>query len=136
RARDKHGRRNLKCPIELLSYFSAYRWPGNIRELENVIERLVVLAPGGEITIEDLPEALTRKRPAFETLQMELSPEGISLESIERQLILQALIRFNWNQTHAAKYLDLSRKKLIYRMEKFDLRSELGDKPQEDPRRG
>ena len=128
-ARVKHGRPNLKLPMNLLPYFTTHRWPGNVRELENLIERLVVLAPSDEITIEDLPETLRYQRPALQTLQMELPTQGISLESIEKELILQALIKFNWNHTQAARYLDLSRKTLIYRMEKFGLRSESSGEP-------
>jgi two-component system NtrC family response regulator len=123
-ARDKQGRPNLKLPMALLPYFSAYRWPGNIRELENVVERLVVLASGDEITFDDLPEPLRKQRPALDTLQMELPAHGISLEAVERELIAQALGRFHGNQTQAARYLNLSRKTLIYRMEKHGLRVE------------
>jgi two-component system NtrC family response regulator len=50
------GRPNLRLPASLLPYFSTHRWPGKVRELENVIERLVVLAPGGEIKVDDLPD--------------------------------------------------------------------------------
>ena len=128
-ARRKHSRPNLRLPGALLPYFSSYRWPGNIRELENVIERLVVLVAGDEISIEDLPETVRNQRPALETLQLDLPAQGISLESVERELIHKALIKFNWNQTKAAQYLDLSRKTLIYRMEKFGLRSEAEEGP-------
>ena len=55
---------------------------------------------------------------------MELPPEGISLEAVERELVMRALHKCNWNQTKAAAYLDISRKVLIYRMEKFALRQE------------
>jgi two-component system NtrC family response regulator len=51
----------------------------------------------------------------------ELPPEGVSLDAVERNLIRKALIKANWNQTQAARYLDLSRKTLIYRMEKFGI---------------
>ena len=122
RSRKQHARPNLKLRVELLPYFCAYRWPGNVRELENLIERLVVLAPTEEIDVNDLPEVLRRQRPPLETLQMELPAHGISLETVEKEIILQALKKFGWNQTHAARYLDLSRKTLIYRMEKFGLR--------------
>jgi two-component system NtrC family response regulator len=53
---------------------------------------------------------------------LDLPPHGISLEAVEKELIVRALEKFNWNQTHAAQYLDLSRKTLIYRMEKFGLK--------------
>ena len=132
KAREKHGRADLRLASNILPYLSNYRWPGNVRELENLIERLVVLASEGEITDEDLPKSIRAQMPALETLQMELPLQGISLESVEKRLIHQALIRFNWNQTRAAQYLDLSRKTLIYRMEKYGLKGEPGAEPREN----
>jgi two-component system NtrC family response regulator len=122
KAKEKQGRANLVLPTRMLPYFSAYTWPGNVRELENIIERIVVLSRGDEITLNDLPDFLRRERPAVEELHLVLPPNGISLEAVEKELIVRALEKFNWNQTHAAQYLDLSRKTLIYRMEKFGLR--------------
>jgi two-component system NtrC family response regulator len=127
--KEQIGRPELSLPESLLGYFSQYRWPGNVRELENVMERLVVLAPRDQISLEDLPDFLRRERPALESIQLELPPEGISLEAVERELVLRALERCNWNQTKAAEYLDISRKVLIYRMEKFGLRPEKGGEP-------
>jgi len=121
KGRQKHGRMDLALSPSALPYFSTHRWAGNVRELENVIERLVVLTRGSEITINDLPDFLRRERPALEELKLELPPQGISLEAVEKELILRALERFNWNQTQAARYLDISRKTLIYRMEKYGL---------------
>lgn len=118
------NRPGLILPPALLPYFSSHRWPGNVRELENVIERLVVLCPGDEVTVTDLPDFLVRERPAMEAIQLELPPQGISIEAVERELVLRALQRFNWNQTKAAEFLDISRKMLIYRMEKFNLRKD------------
>ncbi|MGJ5820675.1 sigma-54-dependent transcriptional regulator [Paludibaculum fermentans] len=117
-------RPDLILPQALLPHFSAYRWPGNVRELENVVERLVVLSPGPEITIGDLPEDLRRQRDPLEAIQLELPPQGISLEAVEKELVLRALQKCNWNQTKAADYLDISRKVLIYRMEKFGLKKD------------
>ncbi len=114
-------------PTRMLPYFSVYTWPGNVRELENIIERIVVLTRGDEITLNDLPDFLRRERPTVEELHLDLPPHGISLEAIERDLIVRALEKFNWNQTHAAQYLDLSRKTLIYRMEKFGLKKDRVD---------
>jgi two-component system NtrC family response regulator len=122
KVREKQGRPDLVLPAALLTRFQDYRWPGNIRELENVIERIVVLARGDEITLADLPDFLRRERPAIDTLQLELPERGISLESVEKELLVRALEKFSGNQTHAAKYLDISRKALIYRMEKYGIR--------------
>lgn len=119
RSKARAGRPNLVLPQALLPYLQAYRWPGNVRELENVIERLVVMCPGEAITFDQLPESLRREKPALDALQLELPAEGISLEAVERELIERALRRFEGNQTRAARYLDISRKTLIYRMEKF-----------------
>lgn len=122
--RARQGRPELTLPPTLLPYFQDHRWPGNIRELENVIERIVVLARGDEIIVSDLPDFLRRERPTAEMLQLELPEAGISLESVEKDLIIRALKKFGGNQTHAARYLDISRKALVYRMEKHGLRRE------------
>jgi DNA-binding NtrC family response regulator len=127
KAKEKQGRPNLVLPTWMLPYFSAYTWPGNVRELENIIERIVVLSRGDEITLNDLPDFLQRERPPMEELHLDLPAHGISLEAVEKELIVRALEKFNWNQTHAAQYLDLSRKTLIYRMEKFGLRRDRAD---------
>lgn len=124
KAKQQQGRPELILPPRLLPYFSGYSWPGNVRELENIIERIVVLSRGDEIALNDLPDFLRRERPMVEALHLDLPPHGISLEAVEKELIMRALEKFNGNQTHAAQYLDLSRKTLIYRMEKFGLRKE------------
>jgi DNA-binding NtrC family response regulator len=121
KAKQKHGLPNLRLPPALVSYFCGYRWPGNIRELENVIERLVVLSVGDEITLHDLPEFLRGEKPGSEGLQLGLPEQGISLEAVEKELIEKALQKFEWNQTKAAGFLDISRRTLIYRMEKHGI---------------
>jgi len=126
KAKHRMGRPDLILPDELLAYFSAYRWPGNVRELENVMERVVVMARGNEITVMDLPRYLREQPSPVEAIRLELPAKGISLEAVERELIVLAVKRFDWNQTQAAQYLDISRKTLIYRMEKFGLAKESG----------
>ena len=126
-AAKKHGRPNLQMPEELILRFIEHRWPGNVRELENVVERLVVLADGDLIHFSDLPDFLRGEPSGKNVLQLTLPPEGISLEAVEKDLILMALRKCDWNQSRAAQYLDLSRKTLIYRMEKFGLRREQGE---------
>jgi two-component system NtrC family response regulator len=120
--RQKHDLPTLRLPSALVPYFAGYRWPGNVRELENVVERMVVLAVGDGIGFNDLPEFLQHQKAGLDAIQLELPPHGISLEGIEKELIVKALQKFGWNQTQTAKYLDISRRTLIYRMEKFGLR--------------
>jgi len=127
KTKQKHGLPNLKLPPHLVPRFCAYRWPGNVRELENVIERLTVLAIGDEITLHDLPDFLRSEKPGSEALQLDLPPQGISLEAVEKELILKALRKFDWNQTKAAAFLDISRRTLIYRMEKYRFHKDSAD---------
>jgi two-component system NtrC family response regulator len=122
--KQKHGRPEMRLPAALLPFFAGYAWPGNVRELENVVERLVVLTAGNEITLEDLPECLRREKAAVDELRLDLPAEGLSLEGVEKELIVRALRKFSWNQTQAANYLDISRRTLIYRMEKYGLRKQ------------
>jgi DNA-binding NtrC family response regulator len=126
RAKERHGMQNVRVAPSLASRFTAYRWPGNIRELENVIERMLVLSNGETITESDLPEEFRQASGAVNqtSLLLELPEEGISLEAIERELLLRALERFKGNQTQAARYLDISRRTFIYRMEKHGLRQD------------
>jgi DNA-binding NtrC family response regulator len=134
KAKRKYGREQLVMPDTLIPHFSNYRWPGNIRELENIIERLVVLTKSTQIGVSDLPEHLRREHPPVDMLNLEMPPHGISLEAVEKELILRALHRFRWNQTHAARYLDISRKALMYRMEKHGIqRPDCAQSDEEEP---
>jgi two-component system NtrC family response regulator len=126
KTRERVGRPEVVLPQEVIRYFQNYRWPGNVRELENIIERIVVLAPGNDIQVSDLPDYLRREHVSVDTLNLDLPQQGVSLEAIEKELLLRALQKFNWNQTHAAKYLDISRKALIYRMEKHRIKRPRG----------
>jgi len=121
KATERHGISGVRLTESIVPYLVAYRWPGNVRELENVLERLLVLSSHKSIGEDDLPEEIRRVQPGVSSFRLDLPDEGISLESVERELILRALERFKGNQTHAAKYLDISRRTLIYRMEKYGL---------------
>jgi two-component system NtrC family response regulator len=120
----KYNRPTLAMPSGLLAHFTAYDWPGNVRQLENAIERLVLLSTGSEISAEDLPVFLRSDRAPAEGPAVALPPEGMSLEALEKQLILQALKKFGGNQTRAARYLDMSRRALAYRLEKYGVQGE------------
>jgi DNA-binding NtrC family response regulator len=104
-----------------------YDWPGNVRELQNVIERLTVLAKDSLIRVEDLPPEIRQSESKIAAIKLKLPEEGIDLEEIEKEILVQTLEKHGWNQTQAAKYLNISRKTLIYRMEKFSLTAPSGE---------
>src|SRR5918992_6209773 len=99
-----------------------YAWPGNVRQLESAVERAILLCEGDLITVEDLPlEVRQEVRPQAEGA-FKLPPEGISFEEFERNLILQAMERTDYNITKAAKLLGLTFRTLQYRLEKFGIK--------------
>jgi DNA-binding NtrC family response regulator len=126
KAKKRHGMQNLRITSSVVSRLAAYRWPGNIRELENVVERMLVLSNGDRISEDDLPDTLRSEavKPSNASLLLDIPEEGVSLEAIERELLLRALEKADGNQTQAARYLDISRRTFIYRMEKHGLRTE------------
>jgi two-component system response regulator AtoC len=93
-----------------------YQWPGNVRELRNAIERAMLLA-GGE-WLEPADFTLTR---TVSPTEFRLPAEGVNLDEVERQLLVQALERAGGNQTHAAQLLGINRDQVRYRIEKFGL---------------
>jgi DNA-binding NtrC family response regulator len=97
-----------------------YRWPGNVRELRNAIERAMLLVDGEWLEAEDFA-TLSRSATAA---TFRLPPEGVSLEAVERQLVVQALERARGNQTQAGHLLGINRDQVRYRIEKFGLRSQ------------
>jgi DNA-binding NtrC family response regulator len=101
----------------------SYRWPGNIRELRNVIERLVVLESTEIIMPEHLPKEITQQMAAEVRLTDEfiLPEQGLNLDDLEKKLIIQALKKVGGNKTLAAKLLGLSYDSLRYQIKKFNL---------------
>ncbi len=118
KGKQKYDRPNLRLPPELLPAFSGYRWPGNVRQLENLIERLILLCDGNEITINDLPEQM-RNAASDDLIRIELPPEGLDIEAVEKELLTKALDKFAGNKTRAAAYLNISRKTFLHRLAKF-----------------
>lgn len=99
-----------------------YSWPGNVRQLESAIERAILLAESDLITVEDLPlEVRQESRPVAETA-FKLPAEGIDFEDVERNLIMQAMERTDYNITKAAKLLGVTFRTLQYRLDKFGIK--------------
>jgi DNA-binding NtrC family response regulator len=113
---------NISVDTGALSLIKAYGWPGNVRELENVIEHASVLRRTDVVSIADLPDKLKKGKADVENIVLNLPDEGISLEELEKNLIIKALEKHKGNQTRAAEYLGITRPTLIYRMEKYAIR--------------
>ena len=109
-----------------LRLLEGYSWPGNARELRNVLERVLILGGPGDIRAEDIPVEIHEPFPASPdyAYACDLPPEGLRLEDVERHLMRQALVRTSGNVTRAADLLGLSRDTLRYRLAKHSNRSD------------
>ncbi|ACN99180.1 sigma-54 dependent transcriptional regulator/response regulator [Sulfurihydrogenibium azorense Az-Fu1] len=102
---------------EALEILMEYDWPGNVRQLENIIERTVVLCQGEIITSQHLPQRI-KEKPLVSKINLEKS---LNLYEIEKNIILKVLQEENFNQTKAAQRLGISRKQLRTKMKNFGL---------------
>lgn len=102
-----------------LQALSAYAWPGNVSELKSVLERAASLTDG-PVDVQHLPQMIAAALSSSPS-PFRLPREGVNLEDLEKQLIVQALEQANGNKTRAAELLGLSRHTLLYRMEKYGL---------------
>ncbi len=107
---------------DTLEIIKNYDFPGNIRELENLIERLIILSSDQRIEPSLLPKEILKGAFSNKKDYFVLPEEGIRLEEVEESFVKQALDMAKGNQTHAAKLLGLSRHALVYRMDKFNLK--------------
>jgi len=105
---------------EALKRLVAHAWPGNIRELKNVIERALILSTGGRITLAELPPSLGEASAASP-----VAPGDLSLKKararFERDWIRTALERAGGNRTHAARLLEISHRSLLYKIKEYGL---------------
>jgi DNA-binding NtrC family response regulator len=98
-----------------------YSWPGNVRQLESVIERCVLMTESDYVQPEDLPVEIHREGIPGSALSFEFPAEGISFEDLERDLIIKAMERAGWVIGKAAPLLGMTYKTLQYRLEKFGI---------------
>ena len=122
KALNKNVKGFLPAAMELLS---GYEWRGNVRELENVIERAVALSNSEIITPEYLPDILRNSSRGSSAIPVNIPPEGLDLEgligNIEKELLLNALEKTNWIKKDAAKLLRLNFRSFRYRLDKYNL---------------
>jgi two-component system response regulator PilR (NtrC family) len=117
-----------KLAAAALDRLRQYDFPGNVRELENVLERALAFSAGGEIKAEDLQLAATRVAPPAETQEASSLPLQERLDAVERRAILDALEQTRYNRTAAAKLLGITFRALRYRMERLGINEELDSK--------
>jgi DNA-binding NtrC family response regulator len=135
----------MPVTTEAMRLLMQYHWPGNVRQLEAVLQRAVLLSDGQKIDYTDLPievrfSTLPPREPeapaAGEERRFVLPQEGIDLEAVEREFILQAMEQTGWVIAKAAKLLGLTYRTLQYRLEKFQIRRDGSDgtgPPDEEP---
>lgn len=114
------GERTLAISPALCRKLEQREWRGNVRELENVVQRMVLLAEDDQLTEDLLPPPLLEPT-ASSRGRIELPPEGISLVDLERDVIVRALEINHYNQTQTAKFLRIPRHILQYRIEKYQI---------------
>ena len=128
-----HFNKNKSKPItgfsaEALNSMINYSWPGNIRELENLIERLSILKGSGEVTPTDLPAKYKSAAACYaETGSIDIPDSGLdfnnAVDQFENALIIKALEKTGWNKNQAAILLRLNRTTLVEKMKKKGLKS-------------
>ena len=125
--------RNLKLTSELLDFLIEYKWPGNVREMQNMVERMVILAEGEKLTLHDVPievqsydihrsERVPEPSKMIDPPSVHASRAGhLSLQDIEKAEVESALRRHGWVQVRAAKELGLTQRQMGYRIKKYNL---------------
>jgi DNA-binding NtrC family response regulator len=116
----------VRCQVdsEAMQALMRYDWPGNVRDLANVLERAQILAEDARITVDDLPEALLMAPPT-DAVEDE---SGHNLHDAQRRHVLTVLREEKGNKAHAARALGISRRALYRLLEKYQL-----DQPRPDP---
>jgi two-component system response regulator HydG len=119
---------------ETEQHLLSYHYPGNVRELENIIEQAMVFATPPEIQVEDLPPQVSGAKPKENTFQIPSGDIGLNefLENAERQMILRAYERANGVKTECAKLLKIKTSALYYKLEKYGVGTVAGRNLEEE----
>jgi len=123
KANASHGTAVGGVSPEAMDLLVRHPWPGNVRQLESLVERAVLLCEGTTIRPEDLPtDVRLRTAVSARPYGFEIPAEGVDIEEFERQLIVQAMEKSGWVIAKAARLLGLTYRTLQYRLEKLGLK--------------
>jgi two-component system, NtrC family, response regulator AtoC len=128
---EKYGedleKQGMRCPAEVMQVFMHYAWPGNIREFENCIQRILLLSDGDILDAAGLPDHL-QKRPTMAKgveIPLDAADDAFSIkrasERMEKEMIRRALAETGGNRTHAARLLEISHRSLLYKLKEYGI---------------
>jgi two-component system, NtrC family, response regulator AtoC len=119
---EQNGKTEMEISKEAVDHLLKYNFPGNVRELENIIERAVVLSRGNLITVNDLPMSIRGFKEETSSGADRNETLNDKIEELERTMIYDALTKMNGNQTKAGKLLGITERNLRYKMKKYDIK--------------
>jgi transcriptional regulator with PAS, ATPase and Fis domain len=114
---DRYSTQPIRFSLEAMDALVKYPYPGNVRELEHIVQRTITFARGQLIALLDLPEEIRHHQATTQGTLAE------NLEAMEKEMLLDALEQSNWVQTRAAAFLGISERVLRYKMKKYDLKN-------------
>ncbi len=118
----ENNKKKLSLSKEAVDLLIKYNFPGNVRELENAIERAVVLCRSDVITVNDLPNVIKGFKAEKEMVTNENTSLIEQVEALEKKLIFDALSKTNGNQSQAGRMLGLTERNLRYKMQKYEIK--------------
>lgn len=119
---EENEKPNLEISKEAVDYLMKYNYPGNVRELENIIERAVVLSRQKIITVNDLPSSVKGFKTETDPILDEEKTLTEQVEALEKKLIYDALTKANGNQSLAGRMLGITERNLRYKMQKYGIK--------------
>ena len=114
---DRYSTQPIRFSLEAMDALVKYPYPGNVRELEHIVQRAITFARGQLIALPDLPEEIRHHQSTTQGTLAE------NLEAMEKEMLLDALEKNSWVQTRAAAFLGISERVLRYKMKKYDLKN-------------
>jgi two-component system nitrogen regulation response regulator NtrX len=123
----REGRESKRIVPEAMEAFKRYEWPGNVRELKNIVERLVIMTPGGTVTVDHLPDYFRGDGAGKDAgggkldSVLELSSLREAREEFEREFIIQKLEENDWNVSKTAEAIELERSNLHRKIKSYGI---------------